>query len=449
MQRLTRFHDRHDAGRQLARRLGEYAGRDDVLVLALPRGGVPVAAEVADALDAPLDVFLVRKLGLPGREEFAMGAIAMGGVQVLNQDVVRHFGVSAAQVAAVVAEEQAELERRARLYRGDRPPPALAGRTVLIVDDGLATGATMRAAVQALRARGPARIVVAVPVAAPEACEEFRHEADDAVCALTPERFEAVGLWYEDFSQTSDAEVRRLLAEAAQRRAEGGHAPAHDTPADAGEHGPQAVRIAVAPEVELDADLVVPPDARALVLFAHGSGSSRHSRRNQQVARGLERAGFATLLLDLLTAEEDAAEQAGARRRFDVGWLAERLVAAAEWAREQPALRALPIAVFGASTGGGAALVMAAWRPDLVASVVSRGGRPDLAGSLLPQVQAPTLLLVGERDPDVLALNRHALERLAGPRALVVVPGATHLFEEPGALEQVAAYAEEWIGKHA
>src|SRR5262245_39744264 len=200
------FHDRTEAGRLLAAKLAAYANRPDVLVLALPRGGVPVAFEVARALHAPLDVFLVRKVGVPGHEELAMGAIASGGVRVLNADVVRMLRISDEVFDAVAAEEWRELQRRERLYRGDRPAPDVHGRIVILVDDGLATGSTMRVAVAALRQQQPARIVVAVPVGAPETCAEFQAEADEAVCARTPEPFRAVGLWYDDFSQTTDAE---------------------------------------------------------------------------------------------------------------------------------------------------------------------------------------------------------------------------------------------------
>ena len=192
----------------------KYANRDDVLVLALPRGGVPVAFEVAHALRAPLDVFIVRKLGVPGHDELAMGAIATGGVRVLNEDVVGALGLSAKVIDAVAAREERELERRERIYRGARTPPEVRERTVILVDDGLATGSTMRAAVAALRKQRPARIVVAVPVAAPETCEEFKTEVDETVCAATPRMFNGVGRWYEDFSQTSDDEVHELLTQA-------------------------------------------------------------------------------------------------------------------------------------------------------------------------------------------------------------------------------------------
>ena len=210
--RPQRFRNRTDAGRQLAEKLAAYTDRPDVLVLALPRGGVPVGYEVARALGAPFDVFLVRKLGVPGYEELAMGAVASGGVRVLNDEIVRGLGISEHEIDAAAARELQELARRERLYRGDRPPPDVAGRTVILVDDGLATGATMRAAVAALRQRQPARIVIAVPTASPDTCEALKAEADDVVCAMTPEPFFAVGHWYEDFTQTTDDEVGELLA---------------------------------------------------------------------------------------------------------------------------------------------------------------------------------------------------------------------------------------------
>jgi predicted phosphoribosyltransferase len=210
------YRDRTEAGRVLAERLGAYADRPDVIVLALPRGGVPVGYEVARALHAPLDVFIVRKLGVPGHEELAMGAVATGGVRVVNEQVVRALGIPDSVIDAVASWELEELRRRERLYRGDRPPPDVRGKTVILVDDGLATGSTMLAAVRALRQQQPARIVVAVPIAAPDTCELLRAEVDDVVCAVTPEPFYAVGLWYRDFSQTTDEEVRELLAQATE-----------------------------------------------------------------------------------------------------------------------------------------------------------------------------------------------------------------------------------------
>jgi predicted phosphoribosyltransferase len=212
------FADRADAGRQLAEKLSEYAGRPDVIVLGLPRGGVPVAYEVAKRLHALLDVFIVRKLGVPGFEELAAGAIASGGVRVLNQDVMRAIPYADEAIEAVTTKETAELERREQIYREGRPPPELRDRTVILVDDGLATGATMRAAVKALRERGAAKIVVAVPVGPPDTCHQLAAEADETVCLSTPIFFQAVGQYYEDFSQTSDDDVRELIASAAQNQ---------------------------------------------------------------------------------------------------------------------------------------------------------------------------------------------------------------------------------------
>jgi predicted phosphoribosyltransferase len=233
---MQRFRDRTDAGRLLADKLAAYANRPDVIVLALPRGGVPVAYEVARALGAPLDVFLVRKLGLPGHEELAMGAVATGGVRVLNNQVVRALRIPDYVIDAVAAWENQELGRRERLYRGDRPPPDVRGRTVILIDDGLATGATMLAAVKALRQLEPARIVVAVPTAAPDTCEMLRAEVDEVICAITPEPFHAVGLWYEDFSQTTDEEVRELLAQSANANRAAQDVSAREQPKES-DHG--------------------------------------------------------------------------------------------------------------------------------------------------------------------------------------------------------------------
>jgi putative phosphoribosyl transferase len=211
------FKNRADAGRKLAARLTHYADRADVLVLALPRGGVPVAYEVAKKLKAPLDVFLVRKLGVPGYEELAMGAIASGGVRVINEELVNYLGIPDEAIDTIAAVEQRELERRALAYRDNRPQPEIKNHIVILIDDGLATGSTMRAAAASLRLQKPRRIVVAVPVSSPETCDEFRSEVDEIICAVTPQHFQGVGLWYEDFSQTSDEEVRDLLKRATQQ----------------------------------------------------------------------------------------------------------------------------------------------------------------------------------------------------------------------------------------
>jgi putative phosphoribosyl transferase len=215
MNSRIRFRNRFEAGRRLAQTLERFTARPNLLVLALPRGGVPVGFEVARALQAPLDLMLVRKLGIPGQEELAMGAIASGGVQILSEEVIAAFGIDQRTIAAVVAQEQEELDRREKLYRDERPFPRIRGRRVILVDDGLATGSTMRAAARAIRAQEPERLIVAVPVAPAESCAELRHEADEVICLVAPEPFFAVGNWYEDFSPTSDEEVYQLLERAA------------------------------------------------------------------------------------------------------------------------------------------------------------------------------------------------------------------------------------------
>lgn len=218
------FRDRHDAGRQLAQRFDRFIGHPDVVVLGLPRGGVPVAYEIATRIAAPLDVLVVRKLGVPGHEEYAMGAIASGGIRVVDQRTVKHLGISREAFREVEDRERAELERRERTFRAGRPPLDVTGKTAIVVDDGLATGASMAAALDALRTRKPVRLIAAVPISPPDACQSMRARADDMVCLVTPEPMHAVGLWYEDFTQTSDAEVRDLLT-AAARRAPGGATP--------------------------------------------------------------------------------------------------------------------------------------------------------------------------------------------------------------------------------
>jgi putative phosphoribosyl transferase len=426
-----RFADRHAAGRELAERLSSLV-TENPIVLGLARGGVPVAYEVAQALGAPLDVLVVRKIGAPGNPEYGIGAIAEGDVRVLNQDAVRHLLVSVEELEAAIARARAEVDARVERYRGCRPPLEVRGQTALVVDDGLATGGTARAALRAVSARDPRRLILAVPVGAPESVESLREEADEVICLLEPELMWAVGLWYEHFEPTSDAEIARLLA--------GGAA---DPPPRALVRSSE-VRIPVAGGLQIVGDLVLPEPAQGLVVFAHGSGLSRHSPRNRQVARALNERRLGTLLLDPLTVEEELHRA----NVFDIGLLAERLIAATRWAQAEPQLAGLPVGYFGASTGAGAALSAAAELGDRVGAVVSRGGRPDLAAARLPGVRAPVLLIVGGHDEIVIELNRDAQSQLRAPSELAIVPGATHLFEEPGALEEVSRLAGEWFEQH-
>ena len=433
------FTDRTEAGKRLAEHLGHFADQD-VVVLGLPRGGIPVAYEVATALHAPLDVIVVRKLGVPFQPELAMGAIGEDGARVLNDEVLRLAHVTAGELAAVEERERAELERRARRFRGARPRIDLTGRTALIVDDGIATGSTARAACHVARAHGAARIVLAAPVAPPDAAGRFTGDADELIVCETPEPFFGVGQFYTDFSQTSDDEVVDLLATAARTE------PTAAPTTAVGDDPPlrsEEVRIAVGP-VALSGYLHVPEEPTGIVLFAHGSGSSRHSSRNRYVASVLNDAGIATLLFDLLTNGEEL-DRANV---FDVELLAGRLAAVADWARAQPEVEGLPVGYFGASTGAAAALWAASEPGADIAAVVSRGGRPDLAGPRLGSVRAPTRLIVGGDDTVVIQLNREARERLRCECDLRIVPGATHLFEEPGTLARAAALARDWFTDH-
>ncbi|MHB1064253.1 MAG: phosphoribosyltransferase family protein [Georgenia sp.] len=515
---VDRFANRAQAGdmlgEALAARLGESPA--DVVVIALPRGGVPVAGRVAARLHAPLDVVVVRKLGLPSQPEVAVGAVGEGGVIVVNPWLARR--VPGDRLDALARREEAEVAARVARWRGgpgllgEVPDGVgrlgeLRGRTVILVDDGIATGATVRAAVTVLREHGADRMVLAVPVAARDSLELLAADVDDIVCLLAPDDFGAVGRWYEDFGQVPDDDVRRLLDDAARdvRTHDPGPTdpgptdpgptdpgPTDPGPTDPGPRGtgtfatgaqdagspvdgprgagpfatgaqqvgppaagprsagpPAAARTPTSVEIPSDVgplvgSLTVPDGATGLAIFAHGSGSGRHSPRNVAVARQLNAAGLATLLLDLLTPEE-----AGARAAvFDIGLLASRLGAATAWVGAEPAVAGYPLGYFGASTGAAAALWAAADRPDHLRAVVSRGGRPDLAAERLPLVHVPTLLVVGERDTEVLVLNRAAQQRLTCPTELDVVPGATHLFEEPGTLETAGALAVRWFLTH-
>lgn len=428
-----RFRDRVDAGRQLAERLAGLRD-DDVVVLALPRGGVPVAAEVAGELHAPLDVLVVRKVGLPRQPELGVGAVGEGGEVVWNTDLLRELGATPEDLHPVADRETEEVARRVARYRGDAPGIDVRGRTVVVVDDGLATGFTARAGVEVARRRGAARVVVAVPVGSRSAVADLDRIADEVVCLATPSPFRAIGLFYDDFDQVSDDRVVAGLQAARS-----------------GGAGDDVDRDAPTLEVDLDVDgvtlpaaITVPTGAAGLVVFAHGSGSSRYSRRNRAVAAALVEAGYATLLLDLLTPDE-------ARDRavvFDVDRLRRRLVGVVDWVHDRPALAGLPVVLFGASTGAAGAVAAAADLGDEVALVVSRGGRPDLARDSLRHVTAPTLLVVGGDDGVVLDLNRRAARRLHCEHDLVVVPGASHLFEEHGAMDRVVAATLAWLDDH-
>ena len=433
------FDDRVDAGRQLAKRLDSFGGQD-VVVLGLPRGGVPVAFEVAKALQAPLDVLVVRKLGVPFQPELAFGAIGEDGVRVLNDAVVREAQLDGDDMDTVERKQRIELRRRAERFRRGRDRIPLTGRIAVIVDDGIATGATAKAACQVARAHGASRVVLAVPIGPDDIVARFAGYADEVVCLETPAFFFAVGQGYRNFTQTSDDEVIALLDRARRNFAE---AAAIDAAADPPLRD-EEVRVLAGP-VTVAGHLTIPENPRGIVVFAHGSGSSRHSPRNRYVAEVLNQAGLATLLFDLLT----PAEERNRANVFDIEGLAGRLIDVTGWLASDPDTASLPVGYFGASTGAGAALV-AATDPSVTVAGGRLSRRPTGSRGKVPG---------GSRCADATDRGR---PRRSGPRAestgaggdtranakLTVVPGATHLFEEPGTLEQVAKLACDWFIDH-
>lgn len=440
---MSIFEDRVDAGRQLGRRLAELRGQD-VVVLGLPRGGVPVAFEVAAALDAPLDVIVVRKLGLPYQPELAMGAIGEGGARVLENRVLAQSRVSGQELAAVEEHERAVLENRVALFRKGRSRLDLTGRIAVIVDDGIATGSTARVACRVARKLGAARVILAVPVAPADTLAGLS-DPDEVVCLATPRHFSAVGYHYRDFSPTDDDQVVRLL-DAAAKRVQDSPPASRTTATAAAETALDFDEEVEIPSrgVRLQAQLHLPVPARGVVLFAHGSGSSRHSPRNRFTAGVLQQAGLGTLLLDLLT----PAEEQSRANVFDIELLARRLSSATDWLATREDTAYCTIGYFGASTGAGAALRAASEPTARIDAVVSRGGRPDLAGPRLSAVRAPTLLIVGSLDYEVLELNRKAKAMLRCLNQLAVVQGATHLFEETGTLAAAAILARDWFVRY-
>ncbi|MBJ7354098.1 MAG: dienelactone hydrolase family protein [Thermoleophilaceae bacterium] len=429
------YADRTEAGQRLGARMKAFAEERPVVV-GMPRGGVPVAIEVAKALGAPFDIAVVRKLGAPGQSEFAIGAIAEGGIMIVQPAAREMSGASDEQLARIVRKERAELERRANVYRAECPMRDLNGRTVILVDDGLATGSTAIAAARSLRARGAEKVILAVPVCPPESLEQPLDDSiERVVCPFTPSPFFGVGLWFRDFEQVGDDAVIGMLREAVDL---GGEGPV-EVPVSA-----EQVEIREGAGVRLLGDLTIPEHARGLIVFAHGSGSSRTSPRNQMVARTLNHSGFATLLFDLL----DPVEADDPRNTFDIPLLGRRLVVATEQMLQRSDLAQLPVGLFGASTGAAAALWASAELEGRVSAVVSRGGRPDLAMERLEKVTAPTLLIVGGEDHTVIGLNRAAAHRMFCPTEILIVEGAGHLFEQPGQLERVAGEAAGWFGIH-
>lgn len=422
---MERFEDRIAAGIALADRVSLLKPLNPV-VLALPRGGVPVASEISKALSCPLDVLVTKKIGAPHNPELAIGAVGEDGTTVFNQDLIDVLKIDKSLLKKMALQKKQDIQNQVKKFRGDHYPESLNGKDVIVVDDGLATGATMIAALRLIRKKNPRKIIVALPVAAPESLKKINQEADDVICLMTPDQFTAVGLWYEKFDQVSDEEVLNILKESRIKKSF------------------QEREIKIEDNSTLLAgDLRLVPNAQGLIVFAHGSGSSRKSPRNQFVASELNKLGFSTLLFDLLSETETL----NRKNVFDIPLLARRLVLATEMLTIEPTTKSLPIGFFGASTGAGAALLAASQIPQRIYAVVSRGGRPDLADDALDLVQAPTLLIVGGNDPPTLEANRIAEKKLKSVE-LAIVPGATHLFEEEGTLSEVVELAASWFIEH-
>ncbi|HEU4929833.1 MAG TPA: phosphoribosyltransferase family protein [Candidatus Krumholzibacteria bacterium] len=419
------FRNREEAARYLAERLRPYR-RQNPLILAIPRGAAVMGRALADALGGELDVALVRKLRAPHQPELAIGSI----------DELGHFYLTAYARGMRLTDTYLEdekryqldvLKRRRQRYSMGRMPIDVRDRVVIVVDDGIATGSTMIAALKAVRQGHPAKLIAAAAVAPIESVERVRPFADDVVCLMTPADFSAVGQFFEDFHEVTDDDVIALLK---------GDLVTGVTP-----DPPVSITV---DGTTLHGDLAIPENAKGIAIFAHGSGSSRLSTRNRHVAEVLRRHGVGTLLFDLLTPEEDRVYE----NRFDIELLGRRLAAVTEWMAKQPQAKELPIGYFGASTGAAAALVAAAKIGSHIACIVSRGGRPDLALHVAARISAPTLLIVGGRDEIVVDLNRRAYDALPGIKELSIVPGASHLFEEPGTLDDAALRAADWFCRY-
>ncbi len=427
------FVDRGDAGRQLAARLASWRGRG-VVVAALPRGGVPVAYDVALSLGVPLEILVVRKIGVPHQPEVAMGAVGEDGVVLVNHDVVRALGVDRERFDEAQSHARDELERRVELYRGGRPPADLRGRTVLLVDDGVATGASARVAARVARARGATSVVLATPVVAGDAVASLREDVDEVIATIVARGTFAVGQWYQQFDQVTDEEVLDDLGRAVRR-----FVSLDDEAPWTGAR--ERVDIPTS-SVRLAGDLSVPEGAGTLVLVARVGGGHETSR-DLQVTEFLSRRGHATLLLDLLVEGE-----AGDRAAVDGGLLAQRLGEATAWVAHRMG-DDVTLGYLGSGAAAAAALRAAAAAPPPVAAVVSLGGRVDLVDDdAVARLVVPTLVIVGGDDPFAVTLASALRGRLICENRLVIVPGATHQFSELGVMEQATHLAADWFDVH-
>ena len=429
--------DRRLGAAALIEELEPFMGAETV-VIGLPAGGVAVAAEIAKAFQVPLDVCVVRKLRGPRDDaSLGFGAIAEGGELVLDAASASRSGLGEGQIARLIAEREVEVRELVRRIRRGRAPVDLTGKTVVIVDDGSSTGNTARAALRSVKRRGARRMILALGLAPRATLDELAREADELLCAEVEPDANAANRAYQKLARIRADQIAELLGTERQEAPE---------PSQRALRGPVRIRVA---DASLDGDLVLPLGATGIVLFAHGADQARHDKGHLLVSRALEHAGLATLVVDLLTPRERHLIMTPAGRlSFGAEMLAGRLSATTSWAREQPETSPLTVGYFGTSLGAAAALLAAADPDNRVMAIAARACRPDLVERAIASLRVPTLLLVGERDPALLELNRRALERLRCTKRLSVVGGATHDFDEPGALEQVARRAAAWFGRH-
>ncbi len=460
------FPDRAAAGRALARLLVAYRNRPGVIVLGLAHAGVPVAREVADYLGAPIGVVVARKVGVPGIEEVALGAVAEGSHRVIADSIAWYLGVPQRIVDRLMERERLELERRAAMYRATLRSFDLRGRTVIIVDDGLATGATMRAAIRSVRDRRPARIVAAVPVAAPPSAAEVRGEVDELVVVSTPTRFTAISTWYESYAPVGDDDVLALAGPPGRRvspyvRDMSDQLGAALTRGDA--HEPPVERTICVPafDATVVGELGVPHVSRLATRWARRNGvrglvilgsdvrGGRNSYAERYLAGRLRLSGYATLRVDLFTREEQGAgmDTRDSLRHADVERAAARLAGVCEWVEREGVAGAHRTVLAGAATGASAVLMTAAQRPGQTFAVAVRGARVDFASAALSNITAPTLFVVGADEERARPAYSDGVDRLSRNAVLVRIPRATRSFEEPGALGAAVEHTVGWLGR--
>jgi putative phosphoribosyl transferase len=447
------FRDRSDAAEALAQSLSRFAAESGVIVLGLARGGVPIARHVADAIGASFSVFVSCKIGVPGIEEVALGAIAEGADGVVTDSVAWYIGVPPHVVQRLANRERVELSRRLQSFRDGQPLPDMQDRTVIIIDDGLATGATLRAAARAVRDRRPKRLIAAVPVASRLALDDLRGEVDEIIAVAVPDAFETVSSSYESFAAVSDNDVLTALDRPTRRVSRmvydisGRISAAERTIEIPVGDGRVVADLGTSDAIGLDETGRHVHDSDALAILVHGGDSSRDSYRNRYIAGRLRLNGYATLRVDLLTRDEQETDAERDLMRFDVARVAARLTDVCDWTVRTGVHGARRTILIGSSTGAAVALATAAQRQANTFAVVVRGGRIDLTGSRLSRVRAPVLLVVGEADRETLRLNTDAMRSLPRGAKLIRVRGAGHSFDEPGALGAVAEHTVKWLDR--